>query len=200
MKVAIYVRVSTSDQSVDMQLQDLNRYVQARGFEVFQIYQDVGISGTKESRPALNELMADAFKRKFKTVLVWKFDRFARSQKHLVTALEQFMEYGIDFISFKENLDTTTSMGRAMFGMISVMAQLERDLIQERVVAGIKAAKANGKILGRPKVHIDQTEKVMALVGIKSFRAIGRELGMSVSTVLRIYNAEMAKVYGPSPK
>ena len=113
-KVAIYARVSTSNghQSPKMQLQALREYCEAREFKIYREYVDEGVSGAKDSRPALNELMDDARKRKFDTVLVWKFDRFARSTKHLISALEEFKNLGIDFISYSENIDTTSPLGR----------------------------------------------------------------------------------------
>ena len=128
-KVAVYVRVSTKDQSVDMQLNDLERYSKERGLNVFKVFQDNGVSGTKETRPALNDLMNDARKRKFDMVLVWRFDRFARSTKHLVTALYEFRNLGIDFISYQENIDTSSPLGEAIFTIISAMSKLERDII-----------------------------------------------------------------------
>ncbi len=120
-RVALYVRVSTKDQSVDMQLNDLEKYTRERGFKVFQIYKDNGFSGSQESRPALSELMNDAKKRKFDIVLVWRFDRFARSTKHLVNALYDFRNLGIDFISYQENIDTSSPLGEAIFTIISAM-------------------------------------------------------------------------------
>ena len=110
-RVALYARVSTTDQSTDSQLLDLRRYVSDRGWLTFREYVDEGISGTKDSRPALNELMNDARKRRFDVVLVWRFDRFARSTKHLILALEEFRNMGIDFVSYQENIDTTQSTG-----------------------------------------------------------------------------------------
>lgn len=185
MKVAIYVRVSTGDQSTDMQLRDLQEYITNRpGLTLYRVYEDAGFSGVKNSRPALNEMMDDARKRKFQAVLVWKFDRFARSIKHLVTALDEFNELNVDFISYKENLDTSSSMGRAMFGMIGIMAQLERDIIQERVIAGLKTARAKGRRLGRPK-----TAPVESILKLKqqgmSIHKIATQLGIGVGTVHR---------------
>lgn len=192
MKIAIYVRVSTSDQSTEMQLRDLNEFIKNRGWEIHQVYEDIGISGTKASRPALNRLMNDARSRKFKAVVVWKFDRFARSLKHLITALEEFSELGVDFVSYKENLDTTTSMGKAMFGMIGVMAQLERDIIRDRVIAGLKNAKAKGKRLG-PKIKVNGP-KVLALraKGL-SMAKIAREMDISVGSVHLALNPDLEK-------
>ncbi len=148
-RVALYARVSTTDQSTDSQLLDLRRYVRERGWNIFREYVDEGISGSKDSRPALNELMNDAKKRKFSVVLVWRFDRFARSTKHLILALEEFKSLGIDFVSYQENIDTSSPLGSAIFTIISAVAQLERDIIAERVKAGLRRAKENGKRLGR---------------------------------------------------
>src|SRR5688500_4109602 len=124
-RVAVYERVSTTDQNVGMQDADLKRYCEQRGLEVFKVYCDKGISGTKDKRPALDQLMNDARKRKFDVVLVWRFDRFARSSKHLITALEEFRHCGIEFISYQENLDTSSPMGKAKFSIIAAMAELE---------------------------------------------------------------------------
>lgn len=154
-KIALYARVSTNEQSTEMQLNDLLRYAQQRGCEIYREYVDKGISGTKERRPALDELMADARKRLFDVVLVWRFDRFARSVKHLVDALYEFRSLGISFVSYQEAIDTTTPMGEAMFSIIAAMAKLERDIIVERVKAGMRKAKEKGKQIGRPNVNVD---------------------------------------------
>ena len=146
-RIAIYARVSTTDQSTESQLLDLRRYTRERGWTIFKEYVDEGISGTKDSRPALNELMNDAKKRRFDVVLVWRFDRFARSTKHLILALEEFKNLGIDFVSYQENIDTSSPLGSAIFTIISAVAQLERDIIAERVKAGLRNAVVNGKKL-----------------------------------------------------
>lgn len=183
MKVAIYVRVSTQDQSTEMQRLELYEFVSARGWTIFKVYEDHGVSGSKSSRPALNQMMADAKARKFKAVLVWKFDRFARSTKHLVTALDELTEYDVQFVSLKESVDTTTSSGKAFFGMISVMAQFERDMIRERVVAGLRNAKAKGKKLG-PKVRLDPERiRKMYFQEDRSMAQIAKELKCSVGAV-----------------
>ncbi len=184
-KVAIYVRVSTKDQSVDMQLNDLERYSKERGLNVFKVYQDNGVSGTKETRPALSDLMNDARKRKFDTVLVWRFDRFARSTKHLVTALYEFRNLGIDFISYQENIDTSSPLGEAIFTIISAMSKLERDIIAERVKGGLRKARANGKRLGRPRSEVDTDKIVEYRKQNKSIRQIAKELGLSNNLVFR---------------
>lgn len=185
MKIAIYARVSTMDQSCDMQLKELREYAKRRGFTIYKEYVDTGFSGSKEKRPALNQLGQDAGKHKFDAVLVWKFDRFARSTKHLVTALSEFEARKIAFLSYTENFDTTTPMGRAMFTVIAAMAQLERDVIRERVSAGMRAAKARGVHLGR-KAKIDP-EDVRELRHQKmSIRNIAKKLGCSKTHVERI--------------
>src|SRR5882724_4938176 len=158
MRIAIYARVSTKDQSCELQLRDLRTYCAARGFEPAREYIDVGHSGAKESRPELNKLMEDARKRKFDAIVVWRFDRFARSTKHLLMALEEFRSLGIQFISFQENIDTSSPLGQALFTIVSAVAQLERDLIRERVNAGIRNARANGKKLGRPMREVNREE------------------------------------------
>ncbi len=188
-KVAIYARVSTSEQSTDSQLLDLRRYVRERGWHLYREYTDNGISGSKDSRPALNELMADARKRRFDAVLCWRFDRFARSTKHLILALEEFRNLGIDFVSFQENIDTSSPLGSAIFTIISAVAQLERDIIAERVKAGLRRAKENGKKLGRPRVKVDLDQvKALHSQGY-STRAIAQELGLTKSTAANLVNS-----------
>ena len=133
--------------------------------------------------------MDDARKRRFDVVLVWRFDRFARSTKHLILALEEFQHLGIDFVSYQENIDTSSPLGGAIFTIISAVAQLERDIIAERVRAGLRRARQNGKRLGRPRASIDP-ERVLKLhcEGL-SHRDIARRLGTSHTTVRRILNA-----------
>jgi len=182
-RVALYARVSTLDQSTGSQLLDLRKYVSARGWKIYREFVDEGISGTKDSRPALDQLMDDARKRRFDVVLVWRFDRFARSTKHLILALEEFRNLGIDFVSFQENIDTSSPLGSAIFTIIAAVAQLERDIISERVRAGLRRARENGKKLGRPRASVD-TEKIHRLrsKGL-SLRAIAKETGVSRTTV-----------------
>jgi len=183
---AIYARVSTTDQSTEPQLLDLRAYAKARGWKVHSEYCDSGISGTKDSRPALNSLMNDARKRRFDVVLVWRFDRFARSTKHLVLALEEFKNLGIDFVSYQENVDTSSPLGAAIFTIIGAVAQLERDIIAERVKAGLRRAKTNGKRLGRPEVQLDaQKARSMRLDGL-SLRTIAKRLGVSHTKVAQM--------------
>src|ERR1041385_7818579 len=157
--VALYARVSTlhGQQDPEMQLSELREYATRRGLSIHHEYVDAGISGSKESRPALNRLMADAQRCRFDAVLVWKIDRFGRSLKHLVNALADLSAYGIAFISLRDNLDLSTPSGRLMFQIIGAMAEFERALIQERVKAGLRNAKAKGKRIGRPPVKVDSS-------------------------------------------
>src|ERR1700745_687180 len=178
MRVAIYARVSTKDQSCDLQLRDLRAYCAARGFASVREFVDVGESGAKDSRPQLNELMAAARKRQFDVVMVWRFDRFARSTKHLLLALEEFRSLGIQFISYHENIDTSSPLGQALFTIVSAVAQLERDLIRERVSAGIPKARASGKQLGRPRRAVNHDEVWRLRSEGASLREIATKLGV----------------------
>ncbi len=189
-RVAIYARVSTSDQSTDPQLLDLRRYVSERGWHSFKEYCDNGISGTTDSRPALNELMNAARKRRFDVVLVWRFDRFARSTRHLINALEEFKNLGIDFVSYQENIDTSSPLGSAIFTIISAVAQLERDIIAERVKAGLRRAVEAGKQLGRPNGTALDIEVLyrLRMKGL-SLQQIAKELNTSKTTVSRLLGA-----------
>jgi len=184
-RVALYARVSTTDQSTDSQLLDLRRYVSERSWDFFKEYVDEGISGTKDSRPALNELMNNAKKRRFDVVLVWRFDRFARSTRHLINALEEFKNLGIDFVSYQENIDTSSPLGSAIFTIISAVAQLERDIIAERVKAGLRRAKENGKKLGRPRTEVSKWEIYRLHSHGLSLRQIATQLNISKSTVAK---------------
>ena len=184
-KIALYARVSTTDQSTDSQLLDLRRYVSDRGWQLYQEYCDNGISGTTDSRPALDRLMADAKKRKFDVVLVWRFDRFARSTKHLILALETFKNLRIDFVSYQENIDTSSPLGEAIFTIVAAVGKLERDIIAERVKAGLRKARDQGTPLGRPMVQADDDQILRLHKEGLSSHEIAKALGVSSSTILR---------------
>jgi DNA invertase Pin-like site-specific DNA recombinase len=183
MRIGIYARVSTKDQSCELQVRDLRAYCTARGFDLVREYVDVGQSGAKDSRPALNKLMDGARKRQFDAIVVWRFDRFARSTKHLLAALEEFRSLGIQFISYQENIDTSSALGQALFTIVSAVAQLERDLIRERVSVGIRNARANGKKLGRPKRSVDPEHILELKAQGHSLRQIATNLGVGYGTV-----------------
>jgi DNA invertase Pin-like site-specific DNA recombinase len=182
-KVALYIRVSTEEQKTDLQLMDLREYIQKRGYGVFNTYEDI-VSGSTKERKALDQLMYDAKKRKFDIVLVWKFDRFARSLKMLVDSLALFQELGIDFISYKENIDTTTSMGRLIFHINSAYAEFEREIIKDRVIAGIKAKREKTGTWGRKVLADELQQKIKDFIATKnSVRTTAKLLKVSTRTV-----------------
>src|SRR6202790_1770450 len=163
-RAAIYARVSTTNhgQDVSLQTRELEQFAQARGWHLVDSYLDIGISSSKDKRPELDRLMADAHRRRFDVVIVWKFDRFARSVSHLLRALETFNALGVAFVSLSESLDTSTPAGRMVFTVLGAVAELERSLIAERVRAGLRNARAKGKRLGRPAKQVD-TVQIAAL-------------------------------------
>jgi DNA invertase Pin-like site-specific DNA recombinase len=181
---AIYARVSTLEQNCEVQLQDLRRYAGQR-FALCREYIDVGVSGAQRHRPQLDMLMKDARKRLFDVVLVWKFDRFARSLKHLIDSLDDFSSLGIDFVSYTEGVDTTTPTGQLLFHIVGAVAQFERDLIAERVRAGMAHARAMGKHIGRPRAAVDTVAVRTLRSDGKSLRSIATTLGIPVSRVRR---------------
>src|SRR5581483_3472391 len=156
-RVAIYARISTLNTHQDLgpQLGELREYCEQRGWKIAREYTDAGVSGCKDSRPGLNELLADAKRRRFDVVLVAKLDRFGRSLRHLVNALAELEALGIAFVSLRDSLDLSTPAGRLMFQIIGAMAEFERALIQERVRAGMRHAKSKGKRFGRPIKFVD---------------------------------------------
>ena len=166
-----------------MQLRELREYCERRGWAVAGEYVDTGISGAKDRRPELDRLMADAHRRRFDVVAVWKFDRFARSVSHLLRALDTFRVLGIEFVSLSESLDTVTPAGRMVFTVLGAVAELERSLIAERVRAGLRNAKAKGKRLGRPRVAVDRALIAQLRSSGLSWPKIARQLGVSVGTV-----------------
>ena len=185
-RAAIYARVSTArDQDPTMQLEVLREFAERSGYEVVREYVDHGVSGTKASRPALNQLMDAARKRELDAVLVYRFDRFARSVRHLVTALDEFEALAVDFVSYCENLDTSTPFGKAMFAIVAALAQLDRDVIVERSVEGQRRARERGVKIGRPRTRVDhEAVRRLRAEGL-SLRAIGKRLGVSKHVVTR---------------
>lgn len=190
--VAIYARVSTSEQNPEGQLLALREYAGRRGFEVQKEYVD-HVSGDAERRRlkrqndrAYRELMEDAHRRKFDCVLVWKYDRFARSLSILVAALQEFSAFGIDFISYTQNIDTTTATGRLFYHVIGSFAEFEREMIVERAKAGLANARAKGKTLGRPKDRSAESRIIALHKKGLSLRAIAHREHRSASGVLQI--------------
>ncbi len=184
MRVALYTRVSTlNGQHPEMQLAELREYASRRGWQVTGEYVDEGVSGSKESRPALNRLMADAHRRRFDIVACWKVDRFGRSLKHLVNSLADLDAYGVAFVSLRDNLDLSTPSGRLMFQIIGAMAEFERALTQERVRCGLQNAVRNGKQLGRPRRVVDRDHILAMQSEGVSLRDIANKLGVGYGTV-----------------
>jgi DNA invertase Pin-like site-specific DNA recombinase len=184
-QVALYARVSTvNNQDPEMQLSELREYAGRRGWQIVEEFTDQGVSGCRESRPALNRLMADACRWRFDAFLVWKIDRFGRSLKHLVNALAELAALGV-FISLRDNIDLSTPSGRLMFQIIGAMAEFERALIQERVRAGLRNARAKGRQLGRPRVIVDVSRIASLRSQGRSWAQITDEIGVSKGTAQR---------------
>jgi len=188
-KAALYARVSTANngQDPEVQLRELREYCQRRGWELTGEYVDVGISGTKEKRPQLDRLMADAHRRRFDVVACWRFDRFARSVSHLLRALETFGSLGINFVSLSEAIDTATPAGKLVFTVLGAVAELERSLIVERVKAGLRNARAKGKHLGRPRKVLPDSKIASLRARGCSWRMIARQVGCSARTCRRAW-------------
>lgn len=191
-RVAVYSRVSTKAQNIESQLRPLREFAASRGFEVVAEFRDIGVSGVKHRRPELDKLMNMARKKQIDAVLVFQFSRFARSVRHLVEALEEFKSLDIRFLSYSENLDTSSPIGEAIFAVIAALAQLERDLLRERVVAGLDRARAEGRQLGRPPVDVDPSRVAELYNSTHSIRSTAKMLHVSASTVQRILRARSA--------
>jgi DNA invertase Pin-like site-specific DNA recombinase len=185
MKAAIYARVSTTDQNCEMQLRELREYCARHGWDVCREYVDTGWSGSKVRRPQLDRLMADARLRKMDCVVVWKLDRWARSNVHCQESIGELQALGIRWLATTQGLDTDqlNPMSRAMLGMMAVFAEFEREMIRERVKAGMNAARHRGRQLGRRKVVFDRHRAADLKSAGKSYRAIAADLGVSLGTV-----------------
>lgn len=185
-RAAIYARVSTRNgQNPEMQLNEVRTYCERRQWMVAGEYVDTGISGSKEHRPALDRLLADCRKRRVDSVVVYRYDRFARSVRQLVNSLEEFRSLGIDFVSLHEGVDTSTPNGRLVFGIFASIAEFERELIRDRVRSGLAAARARGKQLGRPRVTVDDLRIAKLRADGRGWKSIAAELGVGVGTILR---------------
>jgi DNA invertase Pin-like site-specific DNA recombinase len=203
MRTALYLRVSTAQQRPDLQADGLHGYAARAGLEIVAEYLDRAVSGRQEGRPQLQALMRAARQHEFACVLVWKFDRFARSVSHLLRALEEFNHLRIRFISVQDQVDTASPMGRAMFTIIGAMAELESSLISERVKAGMAAARARGKLLGRPATLAPLVSRIETLAGTTglSVRQIQEVLAgqVSRSVVGEIVKRVRAQSHSSSP-
>ncbi len=190
-RVALYTRVSTSDQHPEMQERELLEYVKRRKWTLYKIYRDKGISGATERRPALDALFQECRRLKIDVVVVWKFDRFARSLKQLLNALELFRKLGIGFVSCTEAIDTSLPHGEMLFQIIGAIAQWERSLIVERVKAGLQHARSQGRRLGRPPLRVLKAKDVAELRKERArtkapFRELATKYGLSVWTVHKL--------------
>jgi DNA invertase Pin-like site-specific DNA recombinase len=186
-RAALYARISTLNhgQDPEVQLRELREFCYQRGFTISQEYVDRGICGSREQRPALDKLIADCRKRIVDAVVVYRYDRFARSLRQLVNALDEFRSLGIDFISIHEGVDTSTPNGRLVFGIFASIAEFERELIRDRVRSGLAAAKAKGKHVGRPRVAVDVRRIASLRREGRSWAEITRETGISKGTAQR---------------
>jgi DNA invertase Pin-like site-specific DNA recombinase len=195
-RAAVYARVSTVNAGQDptMQTRELVEYCQRRAWQIYGCYVDAGHSGKKDSRPALNRLMRDAHSRRFDVICCWRFDRFSRSVSHLCRALETFNSLDIQFVSLCEQVDTNTPTGKLVFTILGAVAEGERNLIAERVRAGLRNAKARGKRLGRPtkSVDVDQINSLRA--SGHSWRSIASQMKLSVGTVYAAARSQHANV------
>lgn len=201
MRTALYARVSTSDKGQDpqMQLRELREYCQRRGWGIAGEYIDIGVSGSKDSRPELNRLMLDAAKRKFDALVVWRFDRFARSVSHLLRALETFRSLGVEFVSYTEAIDTSTPVGKMTFTVLGAVAELERSLIIERVRAGVRNARAKGKKLGRPRVAVNAAKIGQLRRQGATWSEVCDTTGLSAGTAKRAFYALSKIASVPAP-
>lgn len=201
----LYARVSTSDKGQDpaMQIREMQQFATRRGWE-HTSFVDAGFSGSKVSRPELDLMMAQCRKRKCDVVVVYRFDRFARSVKHLVDALTEFNDLGIQFVSLHENVDTTTAQGKLLFTIFAAIAEFERELTRERVHSGLANARAKGIALGRPKSEawiLGKTQRICDLRAAgASWERVARTLGVSVSSARRAFLEAQKAYQKPLPK
>jgi DNA invertase Pin-like site-specific DNA recombinase len=183
-QAVIYARVSTDKQKVDMQLNELRQFADRSGWKIYEEYIDQSFTGANTNRPAFLSMMDAARKRKFDMLLVWKLDRLSRSLKDLINTLDELGSCGIDFVSYDNNLDTSTPTGKLVFQIVGAVAEFEKDIIRERVIAGLANARLKGKRLGRPPKAeaIYEKARIMRLEGF-SFRKIGKEFGVDEGTI-----------------
>jgi DNA invertase Pin-like site-specific DNA recombinase len=189
-RAALYARVSTLDQEPENQLAELRRYVEARGWDAVA-YIDKGVSGAKDRRPALDEMIADARRRRLDVLVCWRLDRLGRNLRHLVTLIDELQSLGIAFVSLGEGIDCTTPAGKLQLHILAALAEFERARIQERVRAGLARVRAQGVRLGRPRRRID-SERLVQAAGLP-LREAARRLGVPRSTLQRLLAQKPAK-------
>jgi DNA invertase Pin-like site-specific DNA recombinase len=185
LRVALYARVSTSDQSTDLQRDEAVRLIASRGWELVETYEDSGVSGTRAGRPGLDAMLAAARRRRFDAIVVWRADRLFRSVHHMVTTLAELGALGVNFVSCTEPFDTSTPTGQLLLHLCAAFAQFERDVLVERTVAGMAAARRRGKRVGRPRRHVDVERARELLAEGRPERAVARELGVGYGTLRR---------------
>jgi DNA invertase Pin-like site-specific DNA recombinase len=198
-RAAIYLRVSTVDQHPETQGIELRQFAKQRGYEIVREYVDHGVSGTKVRRPALDQLLKDANRHKFDAVLVWSSDRLARSTKHFLQVLDDLSELGIQFLSQREAIDTEGPLGRAIIVIISAIAELERSLIVERVRAGMRRAKLEGRRIGRTPLDIDRAALVRDRLSGLSLTIVAKKYGLSRASVVRFVRESQAHLESKCP-
>jgi DNA invertase Pin-like site-specific DNA recombinase len=184
-RAALYLRVSTFEQRPETQLHDLRQFASQRGCQIVEEYTDHGVSGTKARRPGLDRLLADANRRRFEVVLVWSCDRLARSTKHFLQVLDELNELGIQFLSQREAIDTDGPLGRAIVVIVSAVAELERSLIVERVRAGMRRAKLEGRRIGRTPLDVNHAALVQDRLSGMSLTHVAKKYGLSRASVVR---------------
>jgi DNA invertase Pin-like site-specific DNA recombinase len=190
-KCAIYARISTHDQHIESQLYPLREMAARRGFEVVHEYTDIGVSGSKARRKGLDAMLADAHRRKFSIVLVAAFDRVARSVKHFLTVMDELNDLGIEFISARENIDTSGAMGRMFVTILGCIAELERSLIIERIKAGMHRRRLEGLPMGRAPLEIDHQSLIHDRVSGMSLTVVAKKYGVSRASVVRFSREAM---------
>ena len=196
MRVAVYARVSTADQSCQNQLAELRQYATARGWSLPHEYVDEGVSGTKESRPALDALLKDARRRRFDVLLVWSLDRVGRSLRHLLTVIEELQGLNVALVALRDGLDMSTAAGRLQMAVLGALSQFERDRLRERTIAGLRRARAEGKCLGRRRIVVSP-EALRSVSGLPNLEA-ARQLGMSLATYKRSKRSQAQKPHLPA--
>ena len=192
-RAALYMRVSTVDQHPENQLNELRQFASQRGFQIAEEYTDHGVTGTKARRPALDKMLKDAHRRRFDVVVVWACDRLARSTKHFLQVLDELNELGVQFLSQREAIDMDGPLGRAIVVIVSAVAELERSLIVERVRAGMRRAKLDGRRIGRVPLDVDHAALVRDRLTGMSLTRVANKYGLSRASVVRFVHQDRSR-------